>query len=118
VAGAALADPAAAGAVAAAAVGGAVGGGVAGLLAGGEADRAAALLACPVGAAADGDEQPVSAIAARAAVAGTATRSGVAARRAMAADRVAVFMSWSLPGAGVTAVGGSQDRPANNFGRQ
>ena len=79
--------------MAAAGVGVAAGGGVAGWLAGGEVDRAAALWAGTLCAAGDGDEQPVSAIAARAAVAGTATRSGVAARRAMAAGRVAVFMS-------------------------
>ena len=77
----------------AAGVGVAAAGGVAGRLAGGEVDRATALWAGTLGAAGDGDEQPVTVIAARAAAAGTATRSGVAARRAMAADRVAVFMS-------------------------
>jgi hypothetical protein len=79
-----------------------VGDRVAGTLAGAELASATALLACTVGVAADA-EQPVSATAARA---------------ARAADGVAMFMSRSLPGADVAAIGATWDRAANKFPRR
>ena len=110
VAGAAVAGAAVAGAAVAAGDDAAAGvcvaavGVVTGPLAG-EVASATAVLAGAPGAATDGgdDEQPVSAIAAMAA--------------AIADDVAAIFMSGSLQGAGVTAVGAGRDRAANNFCR-